>query len=60
LFLGIELKQEPADFTNRALAQGLIVNLTSKKVIRLAPPINVTAAEWDEGLQRVVDLIASL
>lgn len=60
LFLGIELNNEPADFTNKALAQGLIVNLTSKKVIRLAPPINITAAVWDEGVQRVIDLIASL
>ncbi len=60
LFLGIELNAEPADFTNKALARGLIVNLTSKKVIRLAPPINIRTAEWDEGLQRVVELIASL
>lgn len=60
LFLGIELKDEPADFTNRALAKGLIINLTSKRVIRLAPPINITADQWDEGLQQVVDLIASL
>ncbi len=60
LFLGIELKNEPADFTNKSLAKGLITNLTSKKVIRLAPPVNISESLWNEGVDRVVDLIASL
>jgi acetylornithine aminotransferase len=60
LFLGIELACEPADFMNKALARGVILNLTAKKVIRLAPPVNIDAAMWDEGLSRVIDLIGSL
>jgi predicted acetylornithine/succinylornithine family transaminase len=60
LFIGIELAAEPVDFMNKALARGVIINLTAKKVIRLAPPVNIDAATWDEGVSRVIDLIASL
>ncbi|MBC7785153.1 MAG: acetylornithine/succinylornithine family transaminase [Burkholderiales bacterium] len=60
LFIGIELAAEPVDFVAKSLAKGLITNITSKKVIRLAPPINISAAEWDQGVDRVIDLIASL
>ena len=59
LFIGIELRDEPADFTNKALAKGLIVNLTAKKVIRLAP-INIPEGLWNEGVDRVLDLIAAV
>jgi hypothetical protein len=29
-------------------------------VIRLAPPINITRADWEKGLDELVMLIASL
>jgi acetylornithine/succinyldiaminopimelate/putrescine aminotransferase len=59
LFLGIELKAEPDKGVERALDRGVIINLTSKKVIRLAPPINITRDEWDQGLNLVVETLAS-
>lgn len=59
LFIGIELQDEPTDFAAKALAKGLIVNLTAKKVIRLAPPVNISAPLWEEGIERVLDLIAA-
>ncbi|GIW77196.1 MAG: acetylornithine aminotransferase [Phycisphaerae bacterium] len=60
LFLGIELRAEPIDFINKSLAAGLITNLTSKKVIRLAPPINISESLWDEGIDRLIRLIESV
>jgi acetylornithine aminotransferase len=60
LFLGVELKEPPAQLVERGLERGVIVNLTAKKVIRLAPPINITYEQWDAGLDAVVNLIASL
>jgi acetylornithine aminotransferase len=45
LFLGIELKEAPTQFAEKALAKGLIINLTAKKVIRVAPPINLDVVE---------------
>ncbi|HEX8339778.1 MAG TPA: acetylornithine transaminase [Tepidisphaeraceae bacterium] len=60
LFIGIELENEAADFMAKSLAAGVIINVTARKVIRLAPPVNIDAATWDEGVGRVIDLIASL
>ncbi|MDB5172281.1 MAG: Acetylornithine aminotransferase [Phycisphaerales bacterium] len=60
LFIGVELKDSPEQFMEKALARGLVVNLTAKKIIRVAPPINVDEALWQKGLDELVQLIASL
>jgi acetylornithine/N-succinyldiaminopimelate aminotransferase len=60
LFIGIELHEEPTDFMNKCLEKGVVLNVTSKKVIRIAPPMNVTLAEFDEGLSKALDVIASV
>ena len=60
LMLGIQLKDAPEKFLDKALARGLVINLTAKQVVRLAPPINIRREEWLGGLDRVVDLIVSL
>jgi acetylornithine/N-succinyldiaminopimelate aminotransferase len=60
LFLGIELKEPPSHVVEKALDRGLIINLTAKKVLRLAPPINIQREQWDQGLDELVKVIASL
>jgi acetylornithine aminotransferase len=60
LFLGIELKNAPEKFVDKGLERGIIVNLTSQKVVRVAPPINIDRRTWDEGLDALIGLIASL
>lgn len=60
LFIGIELKQPPEKFMETVLSRGLVVNLTAKKVIRVAPPINIDRKTWDQGLDLLVQTIASL
>jgi predicted acetylornithine/succinylornithine family transaminase len=60
LMLGIELKHEPQHLVERGLEKGVVINLTAKRVIRLAPPIDITLAQWDQGLDRVVEVIDSL
>jgi predicted acetylornithine/succinylornithine family transaminase len=60
LFIGIELKTPPEKFVDRGLERGIVVNLTSQKVVRVAPPINIDRRQWDEGLDALVGLIASL
>ena len=60
LFIGVELATVPTDFMPRALEAGLILNVTSQKVIRLAPPINIEAGLWEQGITRVIDLIAGM
>jgi len=44
----------------KGLERGIMINLTAKKVIRLAPPINIDRKTWDQGLDSLVQLIASL
>src|SRR5439155_2131767 len=38
LMLGIELNFEPQKLVEQGLSHGVLINLTAKKVIRLAPP----------------------
>ena len=58
--LGIELTLEPQKLVEAGLARGILINLTAKKVIRLAPPINMTKQQWDQGLDAVIETIAAL
>jgi acetylornithine aminotransferase len=60
LMIGIELKEPPEKLVEKGLAQGVAINLTAKNVIRLAPPINISRQEWDQGLDRVIQTIAKL
>ena len=60
LFLGVELKDPPDGLIDKALARGVIINLTAQKVIRLAPAVNISREDWDRGLDEVVGLLAGL
>jgi len=60
LMLGIELCQPPDQLVSRALQSGIVINLTSKTVIRLAPPINIAAELWDKGLDALAQLLRTL
>jgi acetylornithine/N-succinyldiaminopimelate aminotransferase len=51
LILGIELDRPLRPFVSAALERGLVVNCTAETVIRLLPPLTLTAAEADEGLE---------
>jgi acetylornithine/N-succinyldiaminopimelate aminotransferase len=58
LFLGIELKDAPQGMVEKALQNGVVLNVTAQKVVRLAPPINIPREDWDKGLDAVVATIA--
>ena len=59
LFLGIELKEPAPGLVERALAEGIIINVTAQKVVRLAPPINIARELLDEGLTTLVRVLAA-
>jgi acetylornithine aminotransferase len=50
LILGIELDRPGRPYVAAALDRGLVVNCTAETVIRLLPPLTLSAAEADEGL----------
>ena len=56
LMVGIELDRACGDIVKRALERGLLVNVTSDKVIRLVPPLVITEAE----AQQLIDGLAPL
>jgi acetylornithine/N-succinyldiaminopimelate aminotransferase len=60
LFIGVELKEPPTGLVEVALANGVLINVTSQKVVRLAPPINIDLDTWNHGLDLVVKSIGSL
>jgi acetylornithine/N-succinyldiaminopimelate aminotransferase len=54
LMIGIELKEPPEKIVEKGLDRGVVLNLTANKVIRLAPPINISRDLWEQGLDAVV------
>jgi acetylornithine aminotransferase len=63
LMIGIELDRPCGELVMRALATGLLINVTADKVIRLLPPLNFSADEGSELVVRlaalIVDFLAS-
>ncbi len=53
LIWGIELTRDAAAVVPAALERRVIVNRTAETVIRLLPPLVITEADIDEGLDRL-------
>ena len=56
LMIGIELNKPCAELVKRALAHGLLINVTADNVIRLMPPLVFTQAE----AQQLLDILCPL
>ena len=50
LLVGAELDQPGGPVVERCLARGLIINCTANTVLRITPPLTVSAAEVDQAL----------
>jgi acetylornithine aminotransferase len=48
LMLGVELDRPCGEVVKRALAAGLVVNVTADKVVRILPPLVLKEAEANE------------
>ncbi|MDR1969623.1 MAG: aspartate aminotransferase family protein [Burkholderiaceae bacterium] len=57
LLIGIELVKPCGVLTERALAAGLLINVTAGNVIRLAPPLIFSRAEADQTVAILVPLV---
>lgn len=56
LMIGIELDRPCAELVSQALAQGLLINVTAERVVRLLPPLVISDAEADQ----IVDGVSAL
>ncbi len=57
LLLAIELKDSCTELPTLASTQGLLLNVTAERVVRLLPPLILTDSEADELVQRVVKVL---
>ena len=56
LMIGIELDSPCGDLVAQAFAQGLLINVTADKVVRLLPHLTTT----DEEANQIIDIVAGL
>ena len=57
LMIGIELDRPCGDLAKRALAAGLLINVTAERVIRLLPPLVIRDAEAKLVVERLASLV---
>lgn len=57
LMIGIELDRPCFELVTRALDQGILINVTAEKVVRLLPPLIIGDAECEEIIDKVSALI---
>jgi acetylornithine aminotransferase len=57
LMIGIELERPCGELVDKALQQGLLINVTAERVIRLLPPLIMTDQEADQIADTVAELI---
>jgi len=57
LMIGIELDRPCGELVTRALAAGLLINVTADKVVRLLPPLTFSNEEAQELVTRLAALI---
>jgi len=60
LMLGMELGIEGADIVIKAMERGLLLNCTVGKVLRFVPPLTVTRAEIDQGMEILTGILQEI
>jgi acetylornithine aminotransferase len=57
--VGIELDRPCGELVTQALEQGLLINVTADKVIRLLPPLTISDEICDEIIDKVAALVSA-
>jgi acetylornithine/N-succinyldiaminopimelate aminotransferase len=57
LMIGIELDRPCGELLKQACDAGLLISVTAERVVRLLPPLILTAAEADEVVAKLAPLI---
>jgi acetylornithine aminotransferase len=57
LMIGIEIDRPCNELVSKALEQGLLINVTAERVIRLLPPLILTDKQADIIVEQVSSLI---
>ncbi|MCU7812958.1 MAG: aminotransferase class III-fold pyridoxal phosphate-dependent enzyme, partial [Candidatus Thiodiazotropha sp. (ex Notomyrtea botanica)] len=59
LMIGIELDRPCGELVTQALQNGLLINVTAERVIRLLPPLIISDEICDEIIEKVAALISN-
>ncbi|MCK5480207.1 MAG: acetylornithine transaminase [Gammaproteobacteria bacterium] len=59
LMIGIELDRPCTELASIAASQGLLINVTAERVVRLLPPLITTEKQVDMIIEQVSDLVRS-
>jgi len=59
LLIGIELEHPCPELVKQALAQGVLLNVTAERVIRLLPPFIITDAQAEQIIRTVSELVTT-
>ena len=57
LMIGIELDRPCTELVSKAMEQGLLINVTAERVVRLLPPLITTEKQADMIIDQVCELI---
>ena len=57
LMIGVQLKQRVRPFLQRLQARGVLALPAGKTVLRLLPPLVISAEDWDQVSSTVVDVL---
>jgi acetylornithine aminotransferase len=57
LMIGVELSHPCTDLVAAAMSKGILLNVTTDKVVRLLPPLILTDAQADELVDTLSELI---
>ncbi len=57
LMIGVELDRPCAELVSQALTDGLLINVTAERVVRLLPPLILDDAQADQIASRVARLV---
>jgi acetylornithine/N-succinyldiaminopimelate aminotransferase len=60
LMIGMELTKPCSELTGRCAEKGLLISVTADSVIRMVPPLIITAAEIDEIVAILIPLVIQL
>jgi acetylornithine/N-succinyldiaminopimelate aminotransferase len=60
LIRGLELRIDAAQVVDQARENGLLVNRTDEKVVRLLPPLNIEAADVDRAMDILDTVLATV
>ena len=60
LMRGLELRVDAAPVVDRAREQGLLVNRTAERVVRMLPPLNITTADLDRATDILDGVLAAV